>query len=184
VEKETGKVLKILHTDGGGKYTSNIFSTYLANNGIKCKLTNVYTPQENGVSEHANRTLNNLTWSMIANTKEVLQKKSLPTSLWSHAIHHAAWIKNQVFTHSLDSNITPYQAYFKRKPSLTTLQLFGCKAYMHTLKVDQSKFTECTIECIHVRFVEEKRAYLLYSQDKRQLFESQDVEFEEVEGQE
>ncbi len=41
---------------------------------------------------------------------------------------------------------------------------------------------ECTIECIHVRFAEEKRAYLLYSQEKRQLFESQDVEFEEVEG--
>src|SRR5258708_23089515 len=64
-----------------------------------------------------------------------------------------------------------YQAYFGRKPSLATLQLFGCKAYAHTLKIDQLKFTECTIECIHVGFAEEKRAYLLYSQDKRQLFE-------------
>src|SRR5260370_30501357 len=75
-----------------------------------------------------------------------------------------------------------YQAYFGRKPSLATLQLFGCKAYAHTLKIDQLKFTEHTIECIHVGFAEEKRAYLLYSQEKRWLFESQDVEFEEVEG--
>src|SRR5258708_37870087 len=119
---------------------------------------------------------------MIADAKEVLQNKSLPPSLWSHAVHHVAWIKNRVFTHSLNSNITPYQAYFKRKPSLATLQLFGCKAYVHTPKVDQLKFMECTIKCIHVRFMEEKRAYLLYSQDKRWLFESQDVEFEEVEG--
>src|SRR6266436_9600230 len=59
-EKETGKVLKILRTDGGSEYTSNTFSTYLADNSIKHELTNAYTPQENGVSECANRTLNNL----------------------------------------------------------------------------------------------------------------------------
>src|SRR5258706_3990528 len=127
-EKETGKALKILCMDSGSEYTSNTFSTYLANNGIKCKLTNVYTPQENDVSKCANCTLNNLAWSMIADMKEVLQNKSLPPSLWSHAVCHVAWIKNQVFTHSLNSNITLYQAYFGRKPSLATLQLFGCKA--------------------------------------------------------
>ena len=103
-EKETRKVLKILRTDGSGKYTSNMFSTYLADNGIKCKLTNAYTPQENGVSKCANQTLNNLAQSMIADVKEVLQNKSLPPSLWSHAIRHVAWIKNRVFTHSLNSN--------------------------------------------------------------------------------
>src|SRR5258708_9720435 len=43
---------------------------------------------------------------------------------------------------------------------------------------------ECTIECIHIGFTEEKRAYLLYSWEKRRLFESRDVEFEEIEGQE
>ena len=60
-EKETGKSIKILHTDRGGEYTSTAFSQYLANNGIKCELTNAYTLQENGVSDCANCTLNNLT---------------------------------------------------------------------------------------------------------------------------
>src|SRR5258708_7794285 len=121
MEKETGKVLKILCMDSSSKYTSNMFSTYLADNSIKHKLTNAYTPQENGVSKCANHTLNNLAWSMIADAKEVLQHKSLPTFLWSHAVHHAAWIKNWVFTHSLNSDITLYQAYFKKRPNLTTL---------------------------------------------------------------
>ncbi len=71
--------------------------------------------------------------------------------------HHVAWIKNRVFTCSLNSNITPYQAYFGKKPSLATLQLFGCKAYTHPPKIDQSKFGECTIKCIHIGFAEEKR---------------------------
>src|SRR5258705_12250286 len=164
-EKETGQTLKILHTDGGGKYTSNNFSTYLAEHGIKCELTNAYTLQENSISEQANWTLNNLAHSMIANMKEVLQAKSLPSSLWSQAVHHAAWIKNRIFTHSLNTDTTPYQAYSGKKPSLAMLRLFGCKAYAHTPKVDQTKFGECTIKCVHIGFAEEKKAYLLYSRE-------------------
>ena len=82
--------------DGGGEYTSMAFSSYLAENGIKRELTNAYTLQENSVSKHANWTLNNLACSMIADAKEVevLQHKSLPTSLWSQAVCHVAWIKN------------------------------------------------------------------------------------------
>src|SRR5258707_1224048 len=130
----------------------------------------------------SNHTLNNLAQSMIADTKEVLQHKSLPASLWSHAICHVAWIKNQVFTLSLNPYITPYQAYFKKKPSLATLQLFGCKAYAHTPKIDQTKFGECTIECVHIGFAEEKKAYLLYSREPRKILESRNVEFEEIAG--
>ncbi len=85
-EKETGKSLKILHTDGGGEYTSSAFNTFLAENGIKRELTNPYTPQENGVSEWANRTINNLAHSMIADAREVLKAKALPPALWSQAV--------------------------------------------------------------------------------------------------
>ena len=59
-EKETGKSLKILCTDGGGKYTSATFSSFLAECGIKHETMNAYTPQENGVSKHANHTINTL----------------------------------------------------------------------------------------------------------------------------
>ena len=117
-KKETGKVLKILHTDGGGEYTSHAFSAYLAENGIKHELTNVYTPQENRVSEHANQTINNLTWSMLADAKETIQEKSLLLALWSHAVSHAVWVKNCILTCVLQSPMTPYQVYFGRKPDL------------------------------------------------------------------
>ena len=119
---------------------------------------------------------------MIADAKVVLQSKSLPTSLWSQAIHHATWIKNHTPNHSLDSKITLYQAYYGKWPSLATLCLFGCKAYAHTQKVNQSKFMECTTECIHIGFAEEKKAYLLYSCEHRKIFELQDVEFEGMES--
>src|SRR5258707_513273 len=78
---------------------------------------------------------------------------------------------------------TPYQSYFGKAPSLATLCLFGCKAYAHIPKVDQTKLGECSIECVHIGFAEEKRAYILYSHEQRHLIESRDVEFEEVENE-
>src|SRR5260370_19891388 len=84
--------------------------------------------------------------------------------------------KNHTFTCSLHSKITPYQAYFSKTPSLTMLHLFGCKAFAHIQRVDQTKFGEHAAYCIHVSFAEEKKAYLLYSHEHRKLVKSQDVE--------
>ena|SRR5258708_4234974 len=111
---------------------------------------------ENGVSEWANCTINNLAHSMIANAHKVLRAKALPPALWSQAIQHAVWIRNHTLTWSLNSKITPYQSYFGKIPSLATLHLFGCKAYAHVPKTNQTKLGECSIECIHIGFTEGK----------------------------
>jgi len=55
---------------------------------------------------------------------------------------------------------------------------------VHTPKVGQTKFGECTTECVHVGFAEDKKAYLLYNRECQQLFESHNVEFEEVDTRE
>lgn len=85
-KKETEKSLKIFRTDGGGEYTSKAFNAYLDEHGISRETTNTYTPQENGVMERINQTINNLAWSMIADVKETLKPKSLPPNLWPQAI--------------------------------------------------------------------------------------------------
>ena len=117
---------------------------------------------------------------MIANAREVLKAKALPPALWSQAVQHVVWIKNHTLTQSLNSKITPYQSYFGKPPSLTTLCLFGCKAFAHVPKTDQTKLGERSIECVHIGFAEEKRAYILYNREQQRLIESWDVEFEEV----
>src|SRR5258708_13444631 len=92
-EKETGKSLKILHMDGGSEYTSATFSSFLAECGIKCETMNTYTPQENGVSKCANRTINTLARSLLADANEVLKDKALHMTLCSIAFTHPACIK-------------------------------------------------------------------------------------------
>src|SRR5258708_27644222 len=121
---------------------------------------------------------------MIVDAKETLKAKALPSALWSQAIWHVVWIKNCVPSQSLNLETTPYQEYFSKKPNLATLHLFGCKAYAHTPKVNQTKFGECTIECVHIGFAQEKKEYLLYNRERCQLIESCNVEFEEIDVRE
>lgn len=45
VENQTGKKIKILRSDNGGKYTSNAFKDFCAQEGIKKELTVSYNPQ-------------------------------------------------------------------------------------------------------------------------------------------
>jgi transposase InsO family protein len=51
VEVETGKKLKVLHTDRGGEFTSVEFGQYCAEHGVDRQLTAPYSPQQNGVVE-------------------------------------------------------------------------------------------------------------------------------------
>ena len=57
VETETGTRVVGLRTDGGGEYESKEFKTYLESKGIQYETMNVYTLQENGISEWMNHTL-------------------------------------------------------------------------------------------------------------------------------
>jgi transposase InsO family protein len=65
VENEVKEKIGTLRTDNGGEFTSNEFKTYCTNNGIRRHLTNVYTPQQNGVIERMNRTLLGMARSML-----------------------------------------------------------------------------------------------------------------------
>ena len=57
VEKQLGKVIKILRSDHGGEYLLGEFEDHLKEEGIVSQLMAPSTSQQNGVSERRNRTL-------------------------------------------------------------------------------------------------------------------------------
>eukprot|EP00171_Calliarthron_tuberculosum_P022896 IDg22896t1 len=98
-ERQTGRKIKALRSDGGGEYTSNEFQAYLDDNGIAQQLTVPYTPQQNGVAERMNRTLKDLMRSMLLH-------KNVSQDLWADAVVTAAkcWYKlNDPRVRGLDS---------------------------------------------------------------------------------
>ena len=56
VEKQTGRRIKALRSDNGCEYVNNEFDEFLAEDILRV-LAVLYTPQQNGVAERANRTL-------------------------------------------------------------------------------------------------------------------------------
>lgn len=124
MENETGQSVKIFRSDNGGEYTSNDFKSYLKDRGIKQELTLPYTPQEDGVSERKNRTINNLARSAIhdaANHLLLHNSAPLPKFLWPHAIRQAVYVMNRSLTRALHNETTPFEVYYGRKPNLSMI---------------------------------------------------------------
>jgi transposase InsO family protein len=57
VENEIGLKIKKLRSDNGGEYEDNEFKKFCYQNGIKLIRTVLGTSQQNGTTEHMNRTL-------------------------------------------------------------------------------------------------------------------------------
>ena len=58
VENQIEKQIKVLRTDNGGEFCVNEFEELCKKCGIARENTTPYTPQQNGVAERMNRTLN------------------------------------------------------------------------------------------------------------------------------
>ena len=74
VQNQSGQRLKILKTDDGGEFNSIELKNFCEEHGIEHEVTASYTPQHNGLVERRNRTLLDMTHSM-------LKEKNLPYTL-------------------------------------------------------------------------------------------------------
>uniref|UniRef100_A0A251SKN6 Putative zinc finger, CCHC-type n=1 Tax=Helianthus annuus TaxID=4232 RepID=A0A251SKN6_HELAN len=170
-EKQSDHLIKTLRSDRGGEYCSNEFQEYLKVNGIRHQLTNSYSPQQNGVAERKNRTLMELSRSMM-NAKE------LPTCYWAEAVACATYILNRTVTKTRP-NITPYEAWNGNKPNVEHLKVFGCLAYVHIPKQRRDKLDKKTEKTVFVGYSENSKGYKLYNPQSNKIIISRDVVFDE-----
>lgn len=87
-EQETKTAVKTFRTDRGGEFISRDFDHYCNKHGIKRHLTAPYSPQQNGVVERRNRTL-------LEMTRSILKHMSVPNYLWGEAVKHATYLINR-----------------------------------------------------------------------------------------
>lgn len=121
VERETDYKIIVFRSDNAKEYISNIFTELLEDEGISRQLTAEYTPQQNGVAERANRTL-------VEMARCMLVESGLPRTLWAKAISMVAFIRNRCPTSALQGK-APFEMWTGKKPDVTCLRVFGCKAF-------------------------------------------------------
>ena len=88
VETEIGLKVKCLSSDNGGEYIDGGFSEYCTTQGIRMEKTIPGTPQQNGMAERMNRTLNERARNMRLHA-------GLPKTFWADTVSTAAYLVNR-----------------------------------------------------------------------------------------
>ena len=108
----------VIRTDGGGEFDNEELDTIIAKHGYIHEHTAPDSSNSNGMAERPNRTLKE-------RTRCLLYAAGLGTEFWADALAHAVWLYNRTYHSAID--MTPYQAYTHRTPTLDGLLTFGCK---------------------------------------------------------
>ena len=169
--------LQCLRTDGGGEYMGGM-KTYLQQAGIVHQVTTPYTPQLNGSAERANRTLKEMTSSMLINAK-------MDHKWWYHAMQYACTIIN-MGKHYQGRSLE--QIIWKHKPSYGQLHPFGTDCWARIPREGRHKNDLTTNKAITGRLLHPNingGGYLIVvKEDGREItLASRDVVFKQPEGE-
>jgi hypothetical protein len=119
----TGRDLKVWQTDGGGEFLNELTDAILKKHNIVRRVTNADTPEENGQSESANRT-------MLEGTQAIMLLLGLPKHLWAEVMSTMTKVHNVVPTNRLNRGISrdTYADQRESWPQVKDLKRLGCKA--------------------------------------------------------
>jgi transposase InsO family protein len=163
--------LKALHTDRGGEFNSNEFKTFCEAHGIQRYLTVPYSPQQNGVVERRNQTV-------VAMGRSMMKSKDMPGRLWGEAVSTAVDLLNRTPTKSV-VRMTPYEAWYGRKPSVDHLRTFGCMAHVKMVAGHTSKLSDRSTPMVMIGYEAGTKAYRAYNPVNKKLVVTRDILFEE-----
>jgi transposase InsO family protein len=164
LENEIGHKIKVLRSDNRGEFVFKKFDAFLAECGIQRQTSAPYSPQQNGVAECANRTIMECAKNMILTQLE----------FWGKAVNTVVYIKNQCLTKAFDSK-TPQEAWIGRKPDVSHLRVFGCKAFAHVPDEKTTKLESKSMPCVFLGYHEDTKAYRLMCVETKRIIKNRDV---------
>lgn len=172
-----GNSILNIHCDGGGEYMSNEFRAYLRNKGIHVFNTQPYAPEMNSLAERLMRTI-------IEHASAMLWAARLPIGFWASAVKTAVFLYNRSPHSALLNEMTPFEAWFGRKPEVGHLKIFGCRAAAHVPDELRSKVdwtSKSSPDCIFIGYSETQNLYELWDVVKKDVIRKRDVIFWENE---
>ncbi|GJR64413.1 retrovirus-related pol polyprotein from transposon TNT 1-94 [Tanacetum coccineum] len=136
IQNQLGCTIVSIRTDHGREFDNEVqFGEFCNANGITHNFSAPHTPQSNGVVERKNRTLQEMSRTM-------LNEQSLPQKFWCNAVDTSTYILNRILIRVILGK-TPYELSRGRKPTLDYFRVFGSKCFIlntnkHTKKVEES----------------------------------------------
>ena len=101
-------------------------------------------PQQNGIAERMNRTLNERARSMRLHA-------GLPKMFWAEAVSTAAYLINRGPSVPLDCKI-PEEEWTGKSANLSHLKVFGCVSYVHVNAEKRDKLDAKSKKCFFIGY--------------------------------
>jgi hypothetical protein len=171
IENLTNKKIKTLRSDNGGEYTSKEFVAFYKSAGTRRELIVPHNPQQNGVAERKNR-------SIEETIKSLLNDQGLSMFLWGEAAMTTIYVQNRS-PHRILKDMTPEESFSGKKPNVENLRIFGCPVYSHIPKDKRNKLEPSGKKGIFVGYSDSSKAYRIYILEQHKIKVSRDVTFNE-----
>uniref|UniRef100_A0A2N9G6Q3 CCHC-type domain-containing protein n=1 Tax=Fagus sylvatica TaxID=28930 RepID=A0A2N9G6Q3_FAGSY len=158
------------------KNKSEVFETFkkwraMVETETDLKLKCLRTPQQNGVAERMNRTLNERARSMRLHA-------GLPETFWADAVNTAAYLINRGPSVPLEFRI-PEEVWSGKEVNLSYLKVFGCVSYVHIDSDARSKLDAKSRKCFFIGYGDETFGYRFWDDQNRKVIRSRNVIFNE-----
>ena len=173
IQNQLGCNIVSIRTDHGREFDNEVqFGAYCDANGITHNFSAPRTPQSNGVVERKNRTLQEMSRTM-------LNEQSIPQKFWCNAIDTSTYILNRILIRPIIGK-TPYEIMRGRKPSLDYFRVFGSKCYILNTKDYLTKFDPKSYEGVFLGYSQTSKAYIVLNKETMVVEESLNVTFDET----
>ncbi|MCI02766.1 retrovirus-related pol polyprotein from transposon tnt 1-94, partial [Trifolium medium] len=167
-------VLRI-RSDHGKEFENSKFSDFCASEGIVHEFASPITPQQNGVVERKNRTLQE-------SARVMLHAKKLPYTFWAEAMSTACYIHNRVTLRS-GTTTTLYELWKGKKPTVKYFHVFGSKCYILADREPRRKMDPKSEEGIFLGYATNSKAYRVYNPRTKTMMESINVVVDDITGE-
>ena len=114
----------------------------------------------------------------MESVRSMLHQANLPKKFWAEAVATAVYLKNRSPS-SCFSDETPYERWFKQKPDVSNLRIFGCIAFAHIPPEKRKKLDEKSLKCIFIGYLEQSKGFKLFNPKDSSMIGSRDVIFKE-----
>ncbi|KAA0059760.1 gag-pol polyprotein [Cucumis melo var. makuwa] len=135
--------------------------------GIFHEFSAPLTPQQNGVVERRNRTLQEMARVMI-------HAKQLSIQFWAEALNTTCHIHNRVILRSRTTT-TSYELWKGRKPNVKYFHIFGSTCFILSDRDHRRKWNSKSDRGIFLGYSTNSRAYRVYNQGTKIAMESVNV---------
>ena len=163
IERQYSFCPKALRVDNGCEYINKDHRTWCLDCGIEMQTTAPYTPEQNGIAEHWNRTVVELMCAMM-----FAYKRDIPPELWPEAVTHATYIRNRAYTKAIP-NQTPFELWSGHRPDISSIQEFGRPVWVLNQEQNLSKLDVRAKQFTFIGYEDGPRAIKYYNKLKRTI---------------